>query len=160
MTYSITRKGIGLSAAIAGLLAFAPVASAVEVEMSGHVDRMVRAADNNGTGGGAGVPRGGSDVQHLDNGSDQSRLQVTGLQEMNGGIGGVDVEMRIGDTSECYDIKADVPSSSSSGISNGGTSQTCDQTVEWSRADAWWEGGWGQGLSRQGRFCYPWFRPG
>jgi predicted porin len=138
MTYSITRKGIGLSAAIVGLLAVAPVASAVEVELSGHVDRMVRAADNNGTGA-----NGGSDIQHLDNGSDQSRLQVIGTQEMSGGVGGVDVEMRIGDTSECYDIKDDIPGAPSAGI-NGGSPQACDQAVEWSRADAWWEGGWGK----------------
>ena len=144
MTYSITRKGIGLSAAIAGLLAVAPVASAIEVDLSGHVDRMIRAADNDGDGGGAGIPRGGSDVQHLDNGADQSRLDIIGTQEMNDGEAGVEVEMRIGDTSECYDIKQDVASQGSVGTSNGGGSTTCDQTVEWSRADAWYQGGWGK----------------
>jgi predicted porin len=144
MNYSMTRKGIGLSAVIAGLLAVAPVASAIEVDMSGHVDRMIRAADNDGSGGGSGIPRGGSDWQHLDNGADQSRLDIIGTQEMNDGEAGVEVEMRIGDTSECYDIKQDVANQGSAIGGNGGNSTSCDQTVEWSRADAWYEGGWGK----------------
>jgi hypothetical protein len=140
MTYSITRKGIGLSAAIAGLLAFAPVASAIEVDLTGHVDRMVRAADNDGNSNADGSNGAGSDIQHLDNGADQSRLQLLGIQEMDSGEAGVDIEMRIDDTSECYDIKDGFGSGGLGGVG----SSTCGNGVEWSRADAWYEGGWGR----------------
>jgi hypothetical protein len=141
MKYSIPSKGIGLTAAIAGLLAFAPVASAIEVDLTGHVDRMVRAADNDGVSDPQGNNNAGSDIQHLDNGADQSRLQLLGLQEMNDGEAGVDIEMRISDTSECYDIKQ----KTAGGGSSAGIGQTnCTNTVEWSRADAWYEGGWGK----------------
>jgi hypothetical protein len=145
MIYSIPGTGIGLSAAILGMLAIAPAASAIEVDLSGHVDRMIRAADNDGTGVAPdGVPRGGSDLQHLDTGADLSRLDIIGTQEMNDGVAGVEVEMRIGDTSECYDIKQDVAGQGSALSGNGGNTTSCNQTVEWSRADAWYEGSWGK----------------
>jgi hypothetical protein len=139
MTYSISRKGIGLSAAIVGMFAIAPAANAVELEMSGHADRMVRAADNNGSGTN---PAQGSDIQHLDNGADQSRLRMLGSQEFNNGYAGVDLEMRIGDTSECYDIKQKTATGGSGVGTSTGTA--CNSAVEWSRADAFYDAGWGR----------------
>jgi predicted porin len=105
-------KGLGLSAAAAALLVLSPVASALDVEVSGHVDRMIRAADNGGTQSGQ-----GSDIQHLDNGSDQSRIRMTGRQDVDGGASssgsgvggpyavGFDVELRFFDSSVFYDVK-------------------------------------------------------
>ncbi len=136
MTHSIPVKGIGLSSMIAMLLAFAPAANAFDVEISGHLDRMIRGADNDATGNGG----QGSDVQHLDNGSDQSRLRLTGSQNADAVNGGVafDLELRISDTSECYDIKDSVGASGPGGV-NG-----CGSDVEWSRADAIYDANWGR----------------
>jgi predicted porin len=112
MTHSASLKGIGLTAVAAALLAVSSVASALDVELSGHVDRMIRAADNGGKLNGQ-----GSDIQHLDNGSDQSRVRLTGRQDVDGGtsssgsgIGGpyavgFDLEMRFFDSSAFYDVK-------------------------------------------------------
>ena len=80
MINSTPMKGLGLSAAAAALLVLSPVASALDVEVSGHVDRMIRAADNGGN-----LTGQGSDIQHLDNGSDQSRVRMTGRQDVDGG---------------------------------------------------------------------------
>ena len=118
MTHSIRLSTFGV-ASVAALLAFAPVANAIDVTVSGNVDRMIRTVDN---GGGKGVdapagPPGGSDVQFLDNGSNQSRIRLTGREDLDGGSSsfgtgaggpfaiGFDTELRIADTSACYNVK-------------------------------------------------------
>ena len=137
MQYSLRKTIIRFGVGFAGLLILAPGANALELDISGHADRMVRAADNNASGDAL----AGSDIQHLDNGADQSRFRMQGSQETGNGIAGVDLEMRIGDTSECYNIKT---KTAGGGFPASQNQTQCDSAVEWSRADAFYEGGWGR----------------
>jgi predicted porin len=154
MNYSTPLKGIGLTAVAAALLAVSPVASALDVELSGHVDRMIRAADNGGNDNGQ-----GSDIQHLDNGSDQSRVRLTGRQDVDGGtsssgsgIGGpyavgFDLEMRFFDSSVFYDVKDEtglIGGVLPSGLTDNFGETDGDGVASFARADLFFDSQYGK----------------
>ena len=67
-----------LAVAISGALTIPMAAQAIEFSTSGHVNRMVRFADD-------GIA---SDVQHVDSDSSRSRIRWKGSQDIGGGFEG------------------------------------------------------------------------
>ncbi len=65
-----------LTAAIASALAAPMAAQAIEFSVSGHVNRMIRIADDGD----------GADIQHLDNGASMSRFRMKGSGDLGNGM--------------------------------------------------------------------------
>lgn len=65
-----------LAAAISSALVIPMAAQAVEYKISGHVNRMIRFADNGA----------GSDVQHVDNSASRSRFRFVGSGDVGNGM--------------------------------------------------------------------------
>jgi len=65
-----------LAVAIASAVAVPMAAQAVEYKISGHVNRMIRFADNGS----------GSDVQHVDNEASRTRFRIQGSEDIGNGM--------------------------------------------------------------------------
>lgn len=65
-----------LAVAIASAVAVPMAAQAVEYKISGHVNRMIRFADNGD----------GSDVQHVDNEASRTRFRIQGSEDIGNGM--------------------------------------------------------------------------
>jgi predicted porin len=87
-----------LAVAIASAVAVPMVAQAVEYKISGHVNRMIRYADNDN----------GSDVQHVDNGASATRFRIQGSEDIGNGMkAGVYIETGVAsNSSSLINIKA------------------------------------------------------
>jgi predicted porin len=79
-----------LAVAIASAVALPMAAQAVEYKISGHVNRMIRFADNGS----------GSDVQHVDNGASATRFRIQGSEDIGNGMkAGVYIETAVASNS-------------------------------------------------------------
>ena len=75
-----------LAVAVGSAIAAPMTAQAIDFKVSGHVNRMIRFADNGA----------GSDIQQTDNTASRSRVRFTGSQEIGSGItAGVRVEFGV-----------------------------------------------------------------
>jgi len=79
-----------LAVAIAGAVAVPIAAQAVEYKISGHVNRMIRYADNSD----------GSDVQNVDNAASMTRFRIQGSEDIGNGMkAGVYIESAVASNS-------------------------------------------------------------
>jgi predicted porin len=87
-----------LAVAIASAVAVPMAAQAVEYKISGHVNRMIRYADNGN----------GSDVQSVDNGASATRFRIQGSEDIGNGMkAGVYIETGVAsNSSSLINIKA------------------------------------------------------
>ena len=109
-----------LTVAIAGALAAPMAAQAVNFKISGHINRMVRYADDGAA----------SDIQSLDNGASRSRMRVKGSADLGNG-------MKAGLYSEFALVRQ---RGSSSAIKTNGTGGPIDIR----HSAVWFSGNWGK----------------
>ena len=75
-----------LAVAIASAVAVPMAAQAIEYKISGHVNRMIRFADDGA----------GSDVQHVDNEASRTRFRFTGSEDIGNGLkAGINIETSV-----------------------------------------------------------------